>query len=94
MDSLYPYSSVVGLVEKCLSDVGGGGDASVLSSLSALLRHVPYRPDLFSIYSSLSAANKLKLKLVSYQLAIRNRDDEQLILLFNQALKVCLDAVF
>lgn len=85
MESLFPYSSVVGLVEKCLRD--GGDDGSVLCSLSALLRHVPYRADLFSIYASLSASNKLKLKLVSYQLAIRNRDDNQLVLLFNQALK-------
>ena len=87
MDSLFPYSSVVPAVEKCL--VGEEGDVSgALSTLSALLRHVPYRSDLFPILASLTSCNKLKVKLAAYQLALRNRDDEQLILLFNQALKV------
>ena len=87
MESLFPYSSVVPAVEKCL--LGDEGDRSrALSTLSALLRHVPYRSDLFPILASLTSCNKLKVKLAAYQLALRNRDDEQLILLFNQALKV------
>lgn len=86
MESLFPYSSVVPVVEKCL--LGDEGDkARALSTLSALLRHVPYRSDLFPILASLTSCNKLKVKLAAYQLALRNRDDEQLILLFNQALK-------
>lgn len=87
MDSLFPLSTVRTLVENILLVPDDKLSRSNQNSLSALLRHVPYRPDLFPIYGSLTSSKKLKYKLVSYQLCVRNRNQDDLILIFNQALK-------
>ena len=60
----------------------------VEAGLAALLRNQVYRADLFSIFASLCGASQLNIKLKSYQLAINNRRDDEIIILTNQAMKV------
>ena len=60
----------------------------VEAGLAALLRNQVYRADLFSIFASLCGTSQLNIKLKSYQLAINNRLDDEIIILTNQAMKV------
>jgi len=84
--SLYPKSSVNQLVQKAQSQ-NKKEILHVEAGLAALLRNQVYRADLFSIFASLCGASQLNIKLKSYQLAINNRRDDEIIILTNQAMK-------
>ena len=62
----------------------------VEAGLAALLRNQVYRADLFSIFASLCGTSQLNIKLKSYQLAINNRLEDEIIILTNQAMKVTM----
>lgn len=63
-------------------------DHQVAPLVGALLRHLPFRPDLVPIFAQLCATSRIKIKLSAYHLALRNRDENQLFMIFNQAMKV------
>ena len=86
MDSLYPLSTVSATVQRYMGDERNDGQVAPL--VGALLHHHHFRPDLVPVFAQLCATSRIKMKLSAYHLALRNRDENQLFMIFNQAMKV------
>ena len=83
---MFPRSSLLPLLDKTHSKVKHD-QQMIESTLTALTRIAHVRPDLFSLFCSLCGAASVTTKLKSYQLAINHRQQDEIILLHNQACK-------